>query len=39
MSLRTLEKAINRTADRTVGDIVATYGSDVKRLKMDAAVS
>jgi hypothetical protein len=37
MSLRTLEKAINRTADRTVGDIVATYGSDVKRLKMDAA--
>lgn len=37
MSLRTLEKAVNRTADRTVGDIVATYGSDVKRLKMDAA--
>jgi hypothetical protein len=37
MSLRTLEKAINRTADRTVGDIVATYGSNVQRLKMDAA--
>jgi hypothetical protein len=37
MSLRTLEKAVNRTADRTVGDIVATYGSDVQRLKMDAA--
>jgi len=37
MSLRTLEKAVNRTADRTVGDIVATYGSNVQRLKMDAA--
>ena len=37
MSLRTLEKAVNRTADRTVGDIVAAYGSNVQRLKMDAA--
>jgi hypothetical protein len=37
MSLRTLEKAVNRTADRTVGDVVATYGSNVQRLKMDTA--
>lgn len=37
MSLRTLEKAVNRTADRTVGDVVAAYGSNVQRLKMDTA--
>jgi hypothetical protein len=37
MSLQTLDKVLNKTADRSVGDLVATYGSNMQRLKMDAA--
>ncbi|NDG31071.1 hypothetical protein EB118_13515, partial [bacterium] len=37
MSLQTLDKVLSKTTDRSVGDLIATYGSNVQRLKMDAA--
>lgn len=37
MSLQSLDRVLSKTADRSVGDIVATYGSNVQKLKMDAA--
>lgn len=37
MSLQTLDRVLSKTADRSVGDLVAAYGSNVQKLKMDAA--
>lgn len=37
MSLSSLDKVLGKTADRSIGDIVASYGTNVQRLKMDAA--
>ncbi len=37
MSLQTLDKVLNKTSDRSVGDLVAVYGSNIQKLKMDAA--
>ena len=37
MSLQTLDRVLSKTTDRSVGDLIATYGSNVQRLKMDAA--
>jgi len=37
MSLQSLDRVLSKTSDRSVGDIIASYGSNVQRLKMDAA--
>ena len=37
MSLQSLDRVLSKTSDRSVGDLIATYGSNVQRLKMDAA--
>ena len=37
MSLQSLDRALSRTTDRSVGDLIAAYGSNVQKLKMDAA--
>ena len=37
MSLQSLDRALSKTTDRSVGDIVAAYGSNIQKLKMDAA--